>query len=524
MHTIPTPEPEETKNNNAPVIGVSGVPVDHFAIDLSHLHSKEETPAEPTEAPAAIPEGIPAAGTAEDSPESLSAEAPANLPENTAVTNPEEPAPISEEATAKVTPAEESKTEIVGIRFKKGGKIYYFDPCGKQAKAGDAAIVETARGQEYGEVALKNTLVPSSEIVPPIRPMLRIATAADREHFEENKKKEDEAFSICLSKIEDHKLDMKLVEAQYTFDNSKLLFYFTSAGRVDFRDLVKDLASVFRTRIELRQIGIRDEAKLVGGLGSCGRPLCCSGFLSDFGQVSIKMAKEQNLSLNSTKISGTCGRLMCCLRYEYETYLEEVRLSPPVGSTVKTPDGIGSVVEIAPMMTSVKVRLNSDPEAPPRLYHRDTVTVLSKERNATAELENASTDSVEAAPENEIPAADEGTPLVTRALDRAARKPSSHSLERSFDRSFPSARKNTEDPSEPHRQENERGDENRSHRRNGHRFAEGNRPHPARRESDEDRAKQLNRPQQENRVRNAHPRKHGGRPPHRGGNSGKGNS
>ncbi|MBQ7380826.1 MAG: stage 0 sporulation family protein, partial [Clostridia bacterium] len=206
-------------------------------------------------------------------------------------------------------------TAVIGIRFKKTGKVYYFAAGSFKAKRGDFAIVETARGAEFGEVWLSNRFVHNEEIVPPLRPVIRIATAADIAHNEANRQKEQEAFRVGNEKILAHKLDMKLVDVQYTFDNSKLLFYFTSAGRVDFRELVKDLASVFRTRIELRQIGIRDEAKIVGGLGVCGRTICCSSFLSNFGQVSIKMAKEQNLSLNSSKISGNCGRLMCCLRY-----------------------------------------------------------------------------------------------------------------------------------------------------------------------------------------------------------------
>ena len=249
--------------------------------------------------------------------------------------------------------------EVVGIRFKSTGKIYYFDPSGKQAKRGDHAIVETARGQEYGEVAMPNTMVKESDTVPPLRPILRIATDADKAHHEENKVRQDEAFKLCNEKIIAHGLDMKLIDAQYTFDNSKLLFYFTSAGRVDFRELVKDLASLFRTRIELRQIGIRDEAKLMGGMGMCGRPLCCTLFLSDFGQVSIKMAKEQNLSLNSAKISGICGRLMCCLRYEHETYEYEIKRTPPVDSIVRTVDGNGVVTEISPLAGNIKVKLRA---------------------------------------------------------------------------------------------------------------------------------------------------------------------
>lgn len=268
-------------------------------------------------------------------------------------------------------------TEVVGVRFKEEGKVYYFAP-GKQTFAkGDTVIVETARGPEYGTVWVANRQVRDSEIIKPLREVLRRATQEDLKHHRENKAKEAEAFRICGEKIAQHGLDMKLVEAQYTFDNSKLLFYFTSAGRVDFRELVKDLASVFRTRIELRQIGIRDEAKLMGGLGACGRPLCCATFLSDFGQVSIKMAKEQNLSLNSSKISGVCGRLMCCLRYEHEAYVEEIKLTPPVDSVVKTPDGIGTVVETSPLRGLLKVKLQ-DTDGAPIQIHRDQVKVLSR--------------------------------------------------------------------------------------------------------------------------------------------------
>ena len=272
------------------------------------------------------------------------------------------------------------KTEIIGIRFKKVGKMYYFSPNGIVGKKGVHAIVETARGLEFGEIVVTNSMVHESEFVPPLRPVVRLATEADIKHHDENKVKQDEAFKICNEKIIAHGLDMKLIDAQYTFDNSKLLFYFTSSGRVDFRELVKDLASVFKTRIELRQIGIRDEAKLIGGLGICGRPLCCSVFLSDFGQVSIKMAKEQNLSLNSSKISGACGRLMCCLRYEHETYTQEIKKTPPVDSRVKTPDGIGTVTEISPLAAKVKVRLDDKPDQAPRSFSRNDVTVIPKER------------------------------------------------------------------------------------------------------------------------------------------------
>jgi len=274
----------------------------------------------------------------------------------------------------------EPMVEVVGIRFKASGKTYYFDPKSITLKAGTHAIVDTARGLEYGEVALGNTMVKESETVPPLRPVVRMATEADIKHHADNKRKEDDAFRLCNERIICHGLDMKLIDAQYTFDNSKLLFYFTSSGRVDFRDLVKDLAGIFRTRIELRQIGIRDEAKMIGGLGPCGRPLCCSIFLTDFGQVSIKMAKEQNLSLNSSKISGICGRLMCCLRYEHESYEYEIKRTPPVDTLVRTVDGVGVITEISPLAGTVKVRLNDSSETPPKSYKREEISILKKKK------------------------------------------------------------------------------------------------------------------------------------------------
>ena len=267
----------------------------------------------------------------------------------------------------------EDMTEIVGVRFRDAGKVYYFSPGQFNVRPGDRVIIETSRGVEYGFVSLGNSMVPASKIVPPLRPVIKIADAHDTERYEANKKLEADAFEICKKKIAEHNLDMKLIDTEYTFDNSKLLFYFSAEVRVDFRELVKDLASVFRTRIELRQIGIRDEAKIMGGLGVCGRPLCCASFLSDFVQVSIKMAKEQNLSLNSSKISGTCGRLMCCLRYEHETYESEISKTPPVDSTVKTPDGVGVVTEISPLAGTVKVRLETNET---KTYKRDSLTIL----------------------------------------------------------------------------------------------------------------------------------------------------
>ena len=267
---------------------------------------------------------------------------------------------------------ESGDVEIVGVRFRDGGKVYYFAPGSNKVNPGDPVIVETARGLEYGFAPNGNEFVPAAKIVPPLRPLIRVANRRDTERYETNRALEDEAFEICRKKIEDHKLAMKLIRAEYTFDNSKLLFYFSAEVRVDFRELVKDLASVFHTRIELRQIGIRDEAKMLGGLGVCGRPFCCCSFLGDFVQVSIKMAKEQNLSLNSSKISGACGRLICCLRFEHETYEQEIARTPPIDATVKTPDGIGTVTEISPLTGYVKVRLGDDIKP----YHRDVLTVL----------------------------------------------------------------------------------------------------------------------------------------------------
>ncbi len=279
----------------------------------------------------------------------------------------------------------DSMTEVIGIRFKEGGKVYYFEPRGNVAREGDYAVVETARGTEFGKVYQPNKLVSSDEIVAPLRPVIRIATEKDIKQNQENKRKEAEALKICQQKVLSHELEMKLVEAEYTFDGAKLTFYFTADGRIDFRELVKDLAATFKTRIELRQIGIRDEAKFMGGLGICGRPFCCSTFLPDFCQVSIKMAKEQNLSLNSSKISGACGRLMCCLRFEHDTYVQEIKKTPPVDSTVKTPEGSGVVVEISPLSGFIKVNINDVI----RVFHRDDVKLLSmpKAKKSTSDDE-----------------------------------------------------------------------------------------------------------------------------------------
>jgi cell fate regulator YaaT (PSP1 superfamily) len=246
---------------------------------------------------------------------------------------------------------------VIGVRFKKAGKIYYFDPGALELSKSDHVIVETTRGLEYGEVVIPPRQVEESEVIQPLRPVIRQAAAVDVEQVVENRRKEKEAFSICREKIAAHGLPMKLVDVEFTFDVSKIIFYFTAEGRVDFRELVKDLAAVFRTRIELRQIGVRDEAKMLGGLGCCGRPVCCATFLGDFDPVSIRMAKEQNLSLNPTKISGLCGRLMCCLRYENDAYEEARRHFPPCGVLVQTPAGEGRVAGHNILRDTVKVEI-----------------------------------------------------------------------------------------------------------------------------------------------------------------------
>ena len=265
---------------------------------------------------------------------------------------------------------------IVGVRFKEVGKIYYFDPNGLDLQPREQVIVETARGTECGEVAFGAREIADDEITSPLKRVIRRANERDRKILEENREKEKEAFAVGLKKIKEHKLDMKLVSVEYTFDRSKILFYFTADGRVDFRDLVKDLASVFRTRIELRQIGVRDESKIVGGLGVCGRPLCCKSFLGDFQPVSVKMAKEQNLSLSPTKISGTCGRLMCCLKYEQDAYEHLLRVTPKNGAVVETQEGRGTVVDFNLLTGMLKVRLDKRPDAAPLVVSRKDVKVV----------------------------------------------------------------------------------------------------------------------------------------------------
>ena len=265
--------------------------------------------------------------------------------------------------------------KIIGVRFKSGGKQYYFDPAGLEVQPGQGVIVETSRGLEYGECAQGNTQVEEETVVQPLRPLVRIATEEDEKTVEKNQEKEAKAFQICQEKIAAHGLEMKLVEAEYSFEGNKVLFFFTAEGRVDFRALVKDLASTIHARIELRQIGVRDEAKMLGGLGICGRPFCCAQFLDEFQPVSIKMAKTQNLSLNPTKISGTCGRLMCCLKYEQEAYEDLVKHTPKQESFVETPDGAGTVSSVNLLRQQVQVRLDSAPDTP-KCYHNCEICVV----------------------------------------------------------------------------------------------------------------------------------------------------
>ncbi len=267
-------------------------------------------------------------------------------------------------------------TKIIGVRFKPVGKMYYFDPLDFEIKRGDYVIVETSRGIEYGEVTLGIKEVDESSVVKPLKGVLRLADEEDTRRFKENKEKEKEAYRICLEKIAAHKLDMKLIEVEYTFDGNKLLFYFTADGRVDFRELVKDLAAVFRTRIELRQIGVRDESKTLGSIGVCGRNLCCSQFLGEFVPVSIKMAKEQGLSLNPSKISGACGRLMCCLKYEQDTYEQLIKESPRTGAAVMTPEGRGTVVSVALLKGRVKVRLGEGDESTQKDFSVNEISAI----------------------------------------------------------------------------------------------------------------------------------------------------
>lgn len=267
---------------------------------------------------------------------------------------------------------------VIGVRFKPAGKTYYFDPLDFDVKAGDEVIVETTRGLEFGNVVMGRKSLDTEQFTKPLKGVVRMATAEDRATYEKNQELEKEAYKICLEKIQKHNLEMKLVEVEYTFDGNKILFYFTADGRVDFRELVKDLATVFKTRIELRQIGVRDEAKTLGSIGVCGRGLCCSQFLEEFAPVSIKMAKEQGLSLNPTKISGACGRLMCCLKYEQDTYEDLLKITPKQGALVETPDGNGTVEYVSLLKGIVKVKLDDENEKTLKDFDVSEIKVIKK--------------------------------------------------------------------------------------------------------------------------------------------------
>jgi len=270
--------------------------------------------------------------------------------------------------------------EIIGVRFKSVGKIYYFDPDGQTMSKSQKVIVETARGTECGEIVMPNRQIDDNQCPQPLKKVVRLATEEDLAQIDKNRAKEEQAMKVCAEKIHKHGLDMKLIDVEYTFDNNKILFYFTAEGRVDFRELVKDLASVLKTRIELRQIGVRDEAKMLGGLGICGRPFCCSTFLGEFQPVSIKMAKEQGLSLNPTKISGTCGRLMCCLKYEQHAYEDLLRTTPRQGNYVQTPEGKGTIVEVSLLTGMLKVVLDKNSNGSSTAFHKDDVRVIKDGR------------------------------------------------------------------------------------------------------------------------------------------------
>ena len=289
--------------------------------------------------------------------------------------------------------------KIVGVRFKSAGKIYYFDPVELPIEKSMDVVVETARGLEYGTVVVGPKEIEESELVSPLKPIIRISTPEDTSVYVENKEKAKETFELCQQKIKDHDLTMFLIDCEYTFDRNKLIFYFTAEGRIDFRELVKDLAAIFKTRIELRQIGVRDEAKSIGGLGPCGRSLCCSSWLGDFQPVSIKMAKDQSLSLNPTKISGICGRLFCCLKYEHDVYAEAIDAMPVVGSLVKVEDGKGKVTEINPLLEQVRVEFN---DKTIKIYQREEVEVLQEPKKCGGGCGNLRDEGLDAATLREL--------------------------------------------------------------------------------------------------------------------------
>lgn len=337
---------------------------------------------------------------------------------------------------------------IISIRFKREGKQYYFDPLELTVRPGDGVMVETSWGLEYGQCVRGNSQVPESELVAPLRPVVRLATQEDERVVAKNREKEKAAFAICQEKIAEHKLDMKLVDVEYSFEGNKILFFFISEGRVDFRGLVKNLASIFHTRIELRQIGVRDEAKLLGGLGICGRPFCCASFLTEFQPVSIKMAKTQSLSLNPTKISGTCGRLMCCLKYEQEAYEDLLRGAPKADSFVETPDGVGTIINVNTLREKVRVRLDDEPDTL-KTYHNSEIAVVRSGKGKRPE-------NYQPPPLEELAKrrrVSEGDSLLQREQDAMAA-----SLERFLgEEPKPAPKWDKEEPSKPHRRNRSQG-------------------------------------------------------------------
>jgi cell fate regulator YaaT (PSP1 superfamily) len=394
---------------------------------------------------------------------------------------------------------EPQELTVVGVQFKKGGKVYSFDPGKLEIQAGDEVIIDTARGAEYGFCTQGNYQVPADQVVQPLRPVIRVATDADKRTRQEFQSKEPAAFSLCQQKIVDHGLEMKLVSAEYSFDGSKILFYFTADGRVDFRELVKDLASVFRTRIELRQIGVRDEAKMMGGLGICGRPFCCKQFLDDFQPVSIKMAKTQNLSLNPTKISGTCGRLMCCLKYEQEAYESLIKTSPKQDSLVNTCDGKGTVVDSSLLKQTVKVRLDSDPSSV-KCYNNCDICVL---RNGKGR-------------KNDPPIPDDLPPLP-----KPQEKPQEQEAITMFDESVlavPAEQPKTEAPKNDQRK---RRPEKKNNRRpeNRRKTQEGGKPQEPQKPQKAQKAQEAQKPQEGGENRKPRKRYYRGRKKPQGGNT-----
>ena len=377
--------------------------------------------------------------------------------------------------------------EIISIRFKNGGKEYYFNPNGLQFQVGDGVIVETSKGTEYAQCVRANNMIDEIELTAPLRPVVRKATPEDLRLVERNRDREKHALTVCQQKIAEHGLDMKLVSAEYSFDGSKILFFFTSEGRVDFRALVKDLAGALHARIELRQIGVRDEAKLLGGLGICGKPFCCSQFLDEFQPVSIKMAKTQNLSLNPTKISGTCGRLMCCLKYEQEAYEDLVKKAPKQESFVETPDGAGTVSGVNLLRQTVQVRLESDPDSP-KTYHNCELCVIRSGKGKRPEgyVEPPLEELARLRRQD-----DSDVPQVTEEASLAA----------AIEAAFPSREKKQQP-----REERPAGHRNR--RRSGERPQEGQRGRPAREPKAEQRPqepKQGGRPNRRRRSRGGKP-------------------